>query len=123
VVARVRLTGTTAAHGTLTRQADLVALAREQVTATALLAGVEVATRPRLDRSQVLARDNLQSDILHTLDAATDPVATLLELVGDQLTKQAHSRLQEQLTADPTLAGALLTRVETLLTELLEDPS
>lgn len=123
LVARLRLTGATAAHSTLHSHGDLLELARQQNATGVLIATVEVATRPRVDRQQVLARDNLHSDVLRTIDAATDPAAFLLEVVGDQLTKQATARLQELLAADPALASSVLTRVETLLTDLLEEPS
>lgn len=123
LVARLRLTGVTAAHTMLSATTTLLDLARQQNTSDALIATVEVATRPRIDRDQVLARDNLQSDLLRTIDGTTDPVALLLDLMGDQLRGTAPSRLQEQLDADPTLAATLLTRVETLLTDVLEEPS
>jgi DNA repair protein SbcD/Mre11 len=123
LVARLRLTGATAAHHTLATQSDLLDLAREQNTTGALISTVEVATRPRIDRDQVLARDNLQSDIVRTLDDVADPDALLLDLVRNHVTGLAEARLQKQLDADPTLAKALLNRVETLLIDVLEDPS
>jgi len=123
LVARVRLTGATAAHGALSNQVNLVHLAREHHPGSGLLATVEVATRPRVERAQVVARENLQSDVIRAIDAATDPTTALLDLLGDQLKGPASARLQQQLSADPDLAGVLLTQVETLLTELLEDPS
>lgn len=123
LVARLRLTGATAAHTMLRQQSDLLDLVRQQHTTAALVATVEVATRNRVDRAQVVARDNLQSDVVRALEGLTDPTAVLLELVGEELTNQAKARLQEQLAAEPALASALLTRVETLLIDLLEDPS
>ena len=123
LVARLRLTGASAAHHTLATQSDLLDLAREQNTTGALISTVEVATRPRVDRDQVMARDNLQSDIVRTLDDVADPDALLLDLVRNHVTGLAEARLQKQLEADPTLAKALLNRVETLLIDVLEDPS
>lgn len=123
LVARLRLVGATSAHSGLVMRPDVLDLAREGNTTGALIATVEVATRARVDREQVLARDNLHSDVVRTLVDVSDPAALLLDLVGDTLTQQAAARLHEQLSAEPELAGALLTRVETLLGEMLEEPS
>jgi len=123
LVARLRLTGASAAHHALTTQTDLLDLAREQNTTGALISTVEVATRPRVERDQVLARNNLQSDIVRTLEAVDNPSAQLLDLLNGQITGVAEARLRKQLDADPTLATTLLARVETLLIDLLEDPS
>lgn len=123
LVARLRLVGAASAHSGLATQPDVLDLAREGNTTGALIATVEVATRARVDREQVLARDNLHSDVVRTLVDVSDPAALLLDLVGDTLTQQAAARLQEQLNAEPELAGALLIRVETLLGEMLEEPS
>jgi DNA repair protein SbcD/Mre11 len=123
LVVRLRLIGSSPAHAVLSTTVDLVDLIREQLTSSALLATVEVATRPRVDREQVLARNNLHSDVLRTLDTVTDPEAMLWELLGNQVPTGAVPRLREHLHADPHLASALLTQVESLLTELLEDPS
>lgn len=123
LVARLRLTGSSAAHHALTTQADLLHLAREQNTTGVLISTIEVATRPRVDRDQVLARDNLQSDIVRALDGVDNPSDRLLGLLDGQISGLADARLRKQLEADPSLANALLTRVETLLIDLLEDPS
>jgi len=88
-----------------------------------LISTIEVATRPRVDRHQVLARDNLQSDIVRALDGVDNPSDRLLGLLDGQIRGLADARLRKQLEADPSLANALLTRVETLLIDLLEDPS
>ena len=76
-----------------------------------------------MDRAQLLARDNLQSDVLRTLDQTPDAAALLTDLVSGDLKQNALARLNEQLQTDPALATELLSRVETLLVDLLEEPS
>jgi hypothetical protein len=122
VVARMRLIGTTAAHSDLENATDLLDLTRQQNTTAALIATVEVATRPHVDRAQILARNNLQSDVINTIGDITDPAATLLDLVSGDANQNAVSRLRDLLDTDPDLARDLLTQVETLLTEALEEP-
>jgi hypothetical protein len=120
LVARVRLVGTTTAHSTLAGEVDLLDLARQQNASPVLIAAVEVATRPSVDRAQVLARDNLQSDVMMSVGDVTDPAATLLDLLSDA-NQNALKRLRDLLDADTDLARDLLTRVESLLVEALEE--
>jgi exonuclease SbcD len=120
LVARVRLVGTTTAHSILAEEVDLLDLARQQNATPVLIAAVEVATRPSVDRAQVLARDNLQSDVMMSVGDVTDPAATLLDLLSDA-NQNALKRLRDLLDADTDLARDLLTRVESLLVEALEE--
>jgi hypothetical protein len=73
-----------------------------------------------VDRAQVLARDNLQSDVMMSVGDVTDPAATLLDLLSDA-NQNALKRLRDLLDADTDLARDLLTRVESLLVEALEE--
>jgi exonuclease SbcD len=122
LVARVRLVGTTTAHGALTGEADLLELARQQNATPVLIATVELATRPNVDRAQVLARGNLQSDVMMSIGGVTDPAATLIDLLSDA-NQNAVKRLRDLLDADTDLARDLLARVESLLIEALEEQS
>ena len=120
LVARVRLVGTTTANGALTGEADLLELARQQNATPVLIAAIEVATRSSVDRMQVLARGNLQSDVMMTVDGVTDPAAMLTDLLSDAK-PNAVKRLGALLDADADLARDRLARVESLLVEALEE--
>lgn len=120
VVARVRLIGSTAAHGQLRAQDDLAELLREHRGAPAV-ASVETATRPLVPRDQLLDRGDLLADLLGSLDAIDDPAATVVELLGDDLPAAARRDLVDRIGHDPDVCRQLLDEVERLLVDLLEE--
>lgn len=119
LVARVRLTGPTAAHGQLRDREDLVELLQEHGT-SATVGAVEVATRPLVPRAQLLERDDLLADLLRAFDTIDDAEASVLEHLGDELPSTARRQLAEELH-QPDRASALLGEVEQLLIDLLGD--
>lgn len=93
VVVRVRLVGATAVHGDLAAVDDLTAALRDHcvdVVGDGDIIGSELATRIGVDRGRLLARDDLLSELLATIDVlAEDPEALEQRLAPmDELVRQ-----------------------------------
>jgi DNA repair exonuclease SbcCD nuclease subunit len=121
VVARIRLTGASPAHQTLQQSSDLLAISREAITvAGTSVAKIEIATRPPIDRQQILDRDDLLADLLRSVDRITPNTETLTQLLTSEISATTRAALLKEMEADPGLAAELLQRVEQVLIELLE---
>lgn len=122
VLLRVRLVGATSAHTQLTDATGsaLVGLLRETqpgLLGDGELVRIEVATRPVVERSQLLARGDLLAALLRRLDdlRTLDDVALdhqLAECAGEALDHGTRFVLAELRALDPTLARRVLDDVE-----------
>lgn len=121
MVARIRLIGTSLANGQIREQTDLIGMIREFLTTSVHLAKIEVTTRPKIDRDQLLQRNDLLSDILLALDQTVFTSEQLLEIVEDQMPAKAAKRLMALLSERPELAADVMEQVELLLIECLEE--
>lgn len=122
LLVRARLIGSTDAHHQLRNEDDLIDLIRQNVTESVTVSKVEVATRTRISREQLISRDDLLSDVLNIIDMQTDPQDFIQEMVGDQLKAKPMNRLRELLAKDPELASKILFEVEAILeNELVEE--
>lgn len=121
MVARIRLTGTSPANHQLREETDLVGVIRESLASSVHLAKVEVATRAKVDRDQLLRRNDLLSDILSALDRTEFTADDLLSMADDQLPAKAVSRLKELFSERPERVVDVMEQVEMLLIEHLEE--
>lgn len=125
VVARVRFTGATTAHAAISGEAArLTELAREhlgRVLGDGELLKVEDATRPTIDRAQLLARGDLLSALLERLDALAGDDTPLVDTVRDDLDAKTLKLLDTLSDRDPTARASLLAGVEQLLLTRMAD--
>jgi hypothetical protein len=115
------LTGASPAHQTLQQSPDLLEISRDAITvAGTSIAKIEIATRPPIDRQQILDRDDLLADLLRSVDRIAPATETLSQLLTAEISTSARTALLTEMEADPGLAAELLGRVEQVLIELLE---
>jgi DNA repair protein SbcD/Mre11 len=121
VLLRARLVGATPAHTHLgADRVDLLELVREarpDLLGDGELLRIDVATRPAVDRSQLLGRSDLLAALLHRLDAlrSLDDVhlhAHVARCADDIPDAQTRAILAEMQTLDPALARRVLDDVE-----------
>ena len=125
LVARVRFTGATAAHAAISGEAaKLTELARDHlggVLGDGELLKVEDATRPAIDRTQLLARGDLLSALLERLDALAGDDTSLVDLVRDDLDAKTLKLLNTLSGRDESVRASLLAGVEQLLLTRMAD--
>ena len=122
LLVRARLIGSTDAHHQLRGEDNLLDLIRQNIAASVTVSKVEVATRARISREQLISRDDLLSDVLKIIDMQTDPKDFIQEMVGDQLKTKPMARLKELLGKDPELSSEIMFEVEAILeNQLVEE--
>ena len=120
LVVRVRLVGSSPAHDQLHSPSEILDTLREQSTRSVLIAKVEVATRGKVDRSQLKERQDLLSDVLNILDQIEIDPETVLSLVKDhELPPMALRRLESLLRSNPETVTFLIAQADSLLVDLL----
>jgi DNA repair protein SbcD/Mre11 len=123
---RPRLVGATRAHAGLADAGEgLLDLAIDhlgEVLGEGALVGIDLATRPAVDRQRLIDRGDLLAALLVRLDelrSGGEPVLPLLQTRLDHATLTVLSELGER---DPQLGASLLDRVEQLLVEAMVEP-
>lgn len=131
VLLRLRLSGASAAHDTLVEErVKLLELVREHggaVLGDGEFLRVEVATRPAVERSQLVARRDLLAALLERLDAqratSDDEIAAVVAASVGSLDSATKAILTSAARSDPLLYRRLLDEIEQLFIEQLVERS
>jgi hypothetical protein len=96
---------------------------RSSLRSGAILSKIEIATRNKVDRQQLIERENLLSDILKYLDNNQLSETGLSELIGDTIDKRGLKELEDLFGANNLRISDIQSQVEAKLTDLLADES